>query len=48
MVDFASTHYLSLVSVAGIEPTLLGPKPRVIPFHHAEKIEFVVGRTQSD
>jgi len=27
-----------LVSVAGIEPTLLGPKPRVIPFHHTEKL----------
>jgi hypothetical protein len=34
---FIAEPFLKLVSVEGIEPSLLGPKPRVIPFHHTEK-----------
>ena len=35
---FAVTILKLVVSVARIELALLGPKPRVIPFHHTEKI----------
>ncbi len=37
-----SYRRIKLVSVEGIEPSLLGPKPRVIPFHHTEKYNRIV------